>query len=126
MLKRSQRGEAGRQCQLVVGFLFIDPRTCGGEGSLSRIVFIHERFKVDESLRPRAPIANRYEDDSRTVAAVVCLRRIVVKRVSLVAVVVAQDVPRSKQERISPERHRLPKLQMHVLSHLPIDGAPNP
>jgi len=61
---------------------------------LTRIVFFHERFQVDESLRPGAPIPRRHEDDSRTVAAVVRRRRIVVKRVSLVAVVVAQDVLR--------------------------------
>ena len=47
----AQQGpEAGRQCQLVVGFLFVDPRTCGGEGSLTRVVFFHEGLKVDESL----------------------------------------------------------------------------
>ena len=94
---------------------------------MTRIVFFHERFKVDESLRPRAPVPNGHEDDPRTVAAVVRSLRLVIERVSLVAVLVAQVTsPASKQDGISPERHRLPKLQMHVLSHLPIDGGPNP
>ena len=47
------------------------------------------RFNVDESLR-RARTPDRYEDGSRTVAAVIRPRRVVVKRRSLVALLVPQ------------------------------------
>jgi hypothetical protein len=47
--------------------------------------------------------------------------------VSLVAVRVAQVIsPASKRDGISPERHRSPKLRMHVLSHPRIDGSQTP
>ena len=50
VLKRSKRRKAGGQRQLVVGVLFIEPSTCRGEGSLTRIVLFDERLKVDEPL----------------------------------------------------------------------------
>jgi hypothetical protein len=47
-----QRRKARRQRQFVAAFFFIDPRPCGGGGSLTRIVFPRERLEVEKSLRP--------------------------------------------------------------------------
>jgi hypothetical protein len=85
-LKLRQRDKAGRQRQFVVAFFFIDPRPCSCDGSLTRIVFLRERFKVDESLRPGTLSPNRHKDGSSAVVAVIGPRRLVDERVSLEAV----------------------------------------